>query len=360
MIGAGCSRNYSEGITDVPDLVSPLDFDFFKMAKKVIAHKGLETDLSFSVDYLLWDLCEMYGFPLERAPDEFPNVKNEKYLALFDDPRLGLENVMTVLSLKSDIFMKPLLMFGYHEQGDSRHDQLGALVELVAVTITEALRGPTCNKHRKLANLMNPGDIVFSYNYDILMDNALRECRKLTDKGYLLDFYRVSNNAEWEEPQTDASQISILKLHGSMNWIRCSYCGSVFLLRRQKAGEWDTSIPNACPRCKQTKYYLERLLIPPLLNKNYTDREMNYLWLEAQRSLGKIREIVIIGYSLPLTDFASETLLRTGTFWETRKNLPVTIVDPDPKKEVKRRFSRIFNPDKIQMKASLDEYLESV
>jgi NAD-dependent SIR2 family protein deacetylase len=255
--------------------------------------------------------------------------------------------------------MKPRPTFGYHERGDSRYDQLGALVELVAVTITEALRGPVCSKHRKLADLMKHGDIVFSYNYDILMDSALRGCQKLTDKGYLLDFYRVYNDAGWEEPQKEASPISILKLHGSMNWIRCSFCGSVLLLRRQKTGEWLTSVPNSCPRCKQPGY-LERLLIPPLLNKNYTDRDMNYLWLEAQRSLSNIEEVVIIGYSLPPTDFASETLLRTGTLWATRKNLPVTIVDPDPKEEVKTRFSRIFNPNKIEMKASLDEYLDSV
>jgi hypothetical protein len=222
IIGAGCSRNYSDGVTDVPDLVSPLDSDFFKMAKKVIVHKGLGDDLRGPIDYLLFDLYEMYGFPSELDPVEPPTVTNEKYLAIFDDPRLGLENVMTMLSLKSDIFMKPWLMFGYRERGNNGFNLLGALVELVAVTIAEALRGPSCRKHQRLADLMGPSDIVFSYNYDILMDNALRESQKLTDKGYLLDFYLVFNDVTWEEPESNDSQISIFKLHGSMNWIRCS------------------------------------------------------------------------------------------------------------------------------------------
>ena len=95
--------------------------------------------------------------------------------------------------------------------------------------------------------------------------------------------------------------------------------------------------------------------MPPLLNKNYLDREINYLWREARRLLTRINEIVIIGYSLPPTDFASEALL-SGIPWEVQKNIPVTIVNPDEK--VKDRFSRLFNPDTIRMKRDLDEYLQ--
>jgi len=357
IVGAGCSKNYSDGETDVPGLESPLDSDFFKMAKKVISNKGVEPELEDSLNLFLDRLYEIYESPPPFERTEPFSIRNGHDLAIFDDDRLSLESIMTMLNLESDIFTKPWSMFGYDEGGNGSLNDLalGGLVELIAVTIAEALRGQPCSKHRRLADLMQANDIVFSYNYDILMDNALRQCKKLTDKGYLLDFFKVFNGIDWEEPENGISEVTILKLHGSLNWIRCSYCGSTFLLRFQKAGAW-TTFPKECPRCKRREF-LRRLLIPPLLNKNYADRDMNFLWLEARRLLQVVRKIVIIGYSLPPTDFASETLLSTGFPWGIRRNIPVIIVNPDRKKNLKEHFSKIFSPGKITMIENLEDFL---
>jgi hypothetical protein len=69
-----------------------------------------------------------------------------------------------------------------------------------------------------------------------------------------------------------------------------------------------------------------------------------------------VNEIVVIGYSLPPTDFASEALLRRGIEGKTRLKIPVTVVDID--EGVKRRFSRIFNPDNVEWVNSFDKYLD--
>lgn len=66
----------------------------------------------------------------------------------------------------------------------------------------------------------------------------------------------------------------------------------------------------------------------------------------------------MIGYSLPTTDFASETLLRIGIEGLMRDKIPVTIVNPDP--EVNQRFSKIFNPKRITSMKDLDEYLGAI
>lgn len=358
ILGAGCSRNYTEGTTNIPGLASPLDNDFFKMAKRVITNRTLDLLLSQSIDGLVRDLCRMYGCNPEEHPGEHRATSDEKYLAVFDNPYLSLENVMTTLSLESDLFLKPFYLYGY-PMASMFHSstRLAPLVELIAITIAEALRGPICKKHKELAEGMQPGDVIFSYNYDILMDNALRALDKLTDNGYMLSFRGVFNNIEWTKSEERDSPVSILKLHGSLNWIRCSFCSSNFLLRHQKIGEWIETVPEICPKCGAEKFYIERVIVPPLLTKNYSDPNINYLWLEAHRSIRKIDEIIIIGYSLPPTDFASETLFRTGGFWETRKEIAVTVVNPN--KEVVDRFSKIFDPSKITWKQSLDDYLST-
>lgn len=126
-------------------------------------------------------------------------------------------------------------------------------------------------------------------------------------------------------------------------------------------GNWETSIPRKCPKCGEDGSYLERLIVPPLLTKDYSDHAINYLWREANRRLkGCIHEIVAIGYSLPATDFASETLLRTGLQFNRQKQIPLTLVNPDHDRKVFERFSKIFDPGKITWKKSVDEYLDSL
>jgi NAD-dependent SIR2 family protein deacetylase len=203
---------------------------------------------------------------------------------------------------------------------------------------------------------MESGDVVFSYNYDLLIDNALRQKRKLTDDGYKLTFHRVYDEGEWLSPDVQRSSIKLLKLHGSLNWIRCTICGSNLLVRREKIGEWATSLPSSCPKCFSKKEFMQRLIVPPFQTKNYADPAISYLWFEASKALRKIEEIIIIGYSLPTTDFASEALLRVALSRKKRNRIPVTIVNKDP--TVVRRFSEIFNDQKIAHYPSMVAYLE--
>jgi NAD-dependent SIR2 family protein deacetylase len=359
IIGAGCSRNYTEGTTRVPGLASPLDRDFFVMAKKVILHGKIDPTLALMLDSLLFDLYRLYGYlPPERNVDH-STLLNEEGLRLLDDPHLGLESVMTAISLENELFMKLPCLFGYREPSTYLPTQLAPLLELIANTISEALLGPPCSKHRKLAESLGRGDIVISYNYDTLMDNALRNCGKLSDNGYLLPFEKVSSSGTWERPDDKASEITLLKLHGSLNWMRCTNCDSNLMMRYEKMGRWETSIPKICPKCGLSGGYLERLIVPPLLTKDYSDHAINYLWREASMRISRnVHEIVAIGYSLPATDFASETLLRTGLGFSRQKEIPLTLVNPDEK--ALDRFSKIFAPSKITWIKSVDEYLATL
>lgn len=234
LIGAGCSRNYAEGTMRIPELVSPLDKDFFVMAKKVILHREMDPTLTMILDSLIFELSRLYGYLPRETNVNYPTPLNEKDLGVLDDPRLGLESVMTAISLETELFMKPPCFFGHREPNVFPSTQLAPLIELIAVTISEALSGPPCSKHRKLAESLVAGDVVISYNYDMLMDNALRICGKLSDSGYLLPFQKVSSGRIWERPDEKASEITLLKLHGSLNWMRCTSCDSNLMMRYEK------------------------------------------------------------------------------------------------------------------------------
>jgi hypothetical protein len=366
IIGAGCSRNYSQSISTMTGLESPLDSDFFRMAKKVILHGLIDPNLMQMIDLLIDDLRRLYGY---EPPDlntvsllgneqRIGQPAYERFIEVLDDKRLSLEKVMTQLSLEKEIFqhLPPFLGFGGNEK-DKNSDLLAPLIELIAITISKALEGPPCLKHSRLANSMERGDAVISFNYDILMDNALRNSNKITDSGYLLPLQRVSDNGYWRRPEETTSDVTLLKLHGSMNWLHCINCNSYLLMRSEKVGSWDASHPKFCPNCQEPAS-LNRVIVPPMLTKDYSSQPIDYLWRQAGKCVSRVRDIVILGYSLPPTDFAAEALLRIALLYSLQKEIHFTIVNPD--ETVFERFSKTFNSSKIEWKSSLEAYLDTL
>jgi hypothetical protein len=361
IIGAGCSRNYSQGTSNIAGLKSPLDNDFFKMAKKVILNSGLESNLAMLIEGLVHNLHRLYGYQMFEMKDWINTSDASRFLEVLDDDRLSLEKVMTQLIFENEIFQRLPPFDGYYQVEDRTinvDNSPKALIELVALTISKALEGPVCSEHVKLANSLSQGDIVLSFNYDLLMDNALRETGKLTDCGYLVPFQRVLDGQEQRKTEDSSSGITMVKLHGSLNWLHCSFCDSNFLNRSEKISPKYSTLPNNCPYCGQSNVYFQRVIVPPLLAKNYSLQPLKYLWSRANRYVARAREIVIIGYSFPPTDFATEALLRDSFPWEIQRHTRFVIVNTD--EEVFNRFRKTFNSSVVEWKSSLKEYLDTI
>jgi hypothetical protein len=361
IIGAGCSRNYSQGTSHIEGLESPLDSNFFKMAKKVILNSRLEPNLAMLIEGLVYNLHRLYGYEVFEIKNWINTSDASRFLEVFDDDRLSLEKVMTQLIFENEIFQRMPPFNGYY-QGENRTIDVDnspkALIELVALTISKALEGPVCSEHTRLANSLSQGDIVISFNYDILMDNALRETKKLTDCGYLVPFQRILNGQEQRRTEDSPSDITMLKLHGSLNWLHCSFCGSNFLNRSEKISPEYATLPNNCPNCGESNVCFQRVIVPPLLTKDYSLQPLKYLWSRANRYVARAREIVIIGYSFPPTDFATEALLRDSFPWDIQRHTRFVIVNTD--EEVFDRFKKTFNSSVVEWKGSLKEYLDAI
>lgn len=361
IIGAGCSRNYSKGTSNIQGLESPLDSNFFKMAKKVILNSRLESNLAMLIEGLVHNLHRLYGYEALEVKNWINTADASEFLAVFDDDRLGLEKVMTQLIFENEIFQRMPPLDGYYQAENrtvSVDDSPKALIELVALTISKALEGPVCSEHTKLANSMSQGDAVISFNYDILMDNALRETERLTDCGYLVPFHGVLDGREQRKTDDSPSDVAMLKLHGSLNWLHCSFCDSNFLNRSEKISSEYATLPNSCPYCGESNVYFQRVIVPPLLTKDYSLQPLKYLWSRANRYVARAREIVIIGYSFPATDFATEALLRDSLPWDIQKDTHFVIVNTND--EVFDRFKKTFSSSEVEWKGSLKEYLDAI
>lgn len=186
IIGAGCSTNYDQSKSPVLGLIPPVNNDFFKMAKKVIDFYDLNNMWGpiNGLDHLIADINRLYGY------ERIDNLGYETQV--LNDDRLKLEDVMTFYDLKFSILDRDIL-------GDysSRDHRTRPLNNLLAFTICEALAGPVCNKHLLLANIMQKDDVVWSFNYDLLMDNALYYKGMLTDSGYKIRFDYIFAEGNW-------------------------------------------------------------------------------------------------------------------------------------------------------------------
>jgi phage FluMu protein Com len=231
------------------------------MAHRVISNTGMKSD-SFFIDEIknmIHKIAPLYG--------------TDKYdLSFLENPDINLEDVMTLLDIDDRLFFP----FTNPQIRLNESRELRAVKELLVRTLDYALMGTPCKKHDKLAQEMHSGDIVLSFNYDILMDNALFSLGKMTDSGYKMNFSKVNQYGQWTSSDETPSKVTLFKLHGSLNWIRCGFCGALLLYRFQKqtlvgAQEFQ------CPRCSSGEAFARRMIIPPTQSKEYGDRDIAFL-----------------------------------------------------------------------------------
>lgn len=272
ILGAGCSKNYSQSINKVKDLACPLNDDFFRMAKIVCERMG-ESDPLFMDDirYLIKSISPLYG-------------KQKDDLSFFDNDELKLEEVMTLLDTDYKLYSR---LISDYMSPESR--QIRILKDLLARTLDYSLRGPLCRQHLKLAKQIQPQDVILSFNYDLLIDNALFSLGKITDKSYGINFFKVNRNGIWCSTDEKLSEINLLKLHGSLNWIKCEFCGSILLFQNHNqpmSGAWEYR----CPRCTSDEKHAQRMIVPPIQAKDYKNQEIAYLWVQAYRRIQEVKK----------------------------------------------------------------------
>ncbi|MHB8838315.1 MAG: hypothetical protein ACYC7F_05120 [Gemmatimonadaceae bacterium] len=163
------------------------------------------------------------------------------------------------------------------------------------VTLPRPVRGPSSSALDRA---------FISFNYDLALDFALTFHHHPV-------FYGLGG------PRDNAA-VSLLKLHGSLNWARCTGCGAitvvpmaqllgttgVFRAIRGRLNVIRAEIAfetlNSCS-CGATGRR-EVGLAPPSVNKGLYYQSFKPAWLLAARELSEAEEIFIIGYSLPTSD----------------------------------------------------------
>lgn len=177
---------------------------------------------------------------------------------------------------------------------------------------------------RKFAGLLRAGDAVVTFNWDLLVEEALDD---------------LGNN--WEYSLREDA-ISILKPHGSLDWFDRKDVATIkeellfplnkkhkriLVFRRFRAPK----IPPVVP-----------VILPPVINKKIEYKELQAVWRDAWLALRHAAEIYVVGYSLPPEDmharFTIRSAIRGNEKFESHK-LRIAVVNPD--RNVYLRFARL-------------------
>lgn len=149
----------------------------------------------------------------------------------------------------------------------------------------------------------SPETPVVTTNYDCCIDRALEE--KSISFSYLIEFAN-------QEPSSSAATVSVIKLHGSLNWFYCDTCQAVHLIDIEKTVsdylEDRASYPviGVCRNCGGQR---RGLLVPPLAMKFDVAPPLNPLIDRADESFSKSDLIVVVGFSFADADLYISRML---------------------------------------------------
>jgi len=150
-------------------------------------------------------------------------------------------------------------------------------------------------------------DVCFiSFNYDLLLDHALADvCHTLKlDWSYCLPF-----NASIEHFGTyndnPNPKISLLKLHGSLNWLQCGNCGNLRLYYYISYDNLSRANWPACKYCGREQFH--PVLVAPTPAKQIP-LVLDTAWNRAAEYLERTDNVTIVGYSFSALDRKARAL----------------------------------------------------
>jgi hypothetical protein len=295
---------------------------------------------------------------------------------------LHLETVFSLVSMDGEMrsLLKQEVVKGAAEFDAAflQHRLESFIYELLMTVTEKELRGEG-DLYDKLLRTTGKDDCFMTFNYDLQLDRAFeRTLGWSAETGYGFSFKRILKTDEsWQEASDKKTNPMLLKLHGSLNWLYSNgyihrppstldfdnkYVGHHYLaepLYRFPGGTafgMAPSVPEG-----DIQIILQLNIVPPTLRKQLSGASetepLRDVWTHAHQALTNADRIVIIGYSLPPTDFHAEWLLRTSV--QTNKREKIALVVVNPGKSVGERLAAMFGKKLGELKQfkSFEEFV---
>jgi hypothetical protein len=224
--------------------------------------------------------------------------------------------------------------------------------------------------------IYNEGQIepisVISTNYDELIETELYRHLIYTDGERPFDGVNNSVNfgLSWRDcplgvifnPPRDY-KYSILKLHGSVHWMKCDLCGWIIC-------NDDYNFKNLMPHvkmfdrnntCPCGHWPLQSVILAPSFVRYTSDPSILDVWRHAFEELRNADHWYFIGYSLPTQDVAiRSTLIRALKSRGSKEPPKIDVYEVKGTEDVQARYRAFFGDYCSYHWGGMDEFLEMV
>ena len=283
---------------------------------------------------------------LVRFIDQFFNVNSTKPESL---PKF--EQVLSLLDLALLEDHEFSSIYTRSNIGQLRSD----MDYLIWRMLEQSSRKGSTRVFEKFASALDPKEnILFSLNYDTLLDHALLEVFKSLDYG--VRFSEIhGHHPKTRKTDLDNQTPLYIKLHGSINWLQCPNCQSFYCYQGSK--ELGKVFDSKAELCPHDDGYLRGIIVSPTWNKRYTSAPLSLLWIKASKHLRSVKRITFIGYSLSDVDMRVIYLLKRSLF-NNPANVEIRVVDPEPSGKIFKRYERLFGSINA-INTSFEEFVEN-
>lgn len=316
VLGAGASRGAEFVQQGNPLCKPPLNADFFTQLQRIRAGRHQDT-----VDGVLKDVLRIYGPDFELTLEQY-FTQLEAMLSTVRASKMAADK------------------FGVSELQAMRNRLLEALSAVLEEAADVAKgsspgRKSPCSFHAALVNAVRPKDTIVSFNYDCLIDHALRtigDGKWSARYGYSFpNPARVEGHVAWDAPNAPTAHnksINLLKLHGSLNWFPFPDDDSGRIRLRERP-------------YKQAGQKLYEI-VPPEYVKSVGSRPIfPTLWSHAELAIRRAKLLAFIGFSFTPTDLHVEALFRLALADGGALKSAVIV---NPTREHRKRIRSILAP----------------
>lgn len=196
----------------------------------------------------------------------------------------------------------------------------------------------------KLRRTLIPTTLITT-NWDTLIEEY---CSRYNIK-YSYGFQSPYTSADIQK-QVDESDILLLKIHGSANWLKCLHCGSISVFEKSRAAEslFEDGKQEKCALCGKgeafTAQSLQPEIITPTMLKSFSSRIYSNLWGAASKEIRAATHIIFIGYSFPIADFDFRYMLQKNV--SRNAKIDVILYKNDDPSQTDRDSLRDLLPEK--------------
>ena len=308
VLGAGATKGASTSVGRI--VQPPLNADFFTQVQRITADKHVE-----NMRHVMRDVVELFGSNFRLTMEEYFTQ---------------LESFETMSSL-APAGDRSLSVGEIRKKRDRLMTVLAAVLE--ESTDVSKKGSDVCKHHGALIAELKARDTIISFNYDCVIDHALRregEEKWSSRYGYSLPKpNRILGTEHWDAaspPSGSNKTINLLKLHGSLNWPNWSE---------------DTALNDL--RLKQRLYKQQGTprfkIIPPEFVKNIRkDNNFEALWRNAERAIRHAEVLAFVGFSFVPTDLHVDALFRIALSGNSKLR---SLLIANPSQEHRRRIRSV-------------------